>query len=164
MLSLPRAFATMLETIPADVPYLSPPADAVAQWRARLAGSELKVGIAWAGSALHRSDAQRSIDVETLASLLDVKGVRWFSLQVGARAPARWPRARLRPAAARFCRDRRGGRSPRSRHHGRYRGRACCRRARPAVLGDAALAARLALAARTGGHPLVPEPAPVPSA
>src|SRR5262249_61320365 len=86
MLSLPRAFATMLETIPADVPYLSPPADAVAQWRARLAGSELKVGIAWAGSPLHRSDARRSIDVETLASLLDVEGVRWFSLQVGERA------------------------------------------------------------------------------
>jgi tetratricopeptide (TPR) repeat protein len=86
MLSLPRAFATTLETIPADVPYLSPPSEAMAPWRARLAGPGLKIGIAWAGSPLHRSDARRSIDVETLAPLLHVEGVRWFSLQVGERA------------------------------------------------------------------------------
>src|SRR6202011_6276842 len=65
LLSLPRAFATTLETIPADVPYLSPPADAVAQWRARLAGPGRKIGIAWAGSPLHRNDARRSIAIET---------------------------------------------------------------------------------------------------
>jgi tetratricopeptide (TPR) repeat protein len=86
LLSLPRAFATTLETIPAAVPYLSPSAEAVAQWRARLARAGLKIGIAWAGSPLHRSDAQRSIDVETLAPLVQLDGVRWFSLQVGERA------------------------------------------------------------------------------
>jgi predicted O-linked N-acetylglucosamine transferase (SPINDLY family)/ADP-heptose:LPS heptosyltransferase len=85
-LSLPRAFSTTLDTIPADVPYLAPPAEAVARWRERLDGQGLKVGIAWAGSPLHRSDAQRSIDIETLAPLLKIKGVRWFSLQVGERA------------------------------------------------------------------------------
>jgi tetratricopeptide (TPR) repeat protein len=86
LLSLPRAFATTLETIPADVPYLSPPPDAVAQWRARLAGPGLKIGIAWAGSPLHRSDAQRSIDIEKLAPLFQINGPRWYSLQVGERA------------------------------------------------------------------------------
>jgi ADP-heptose:LPS heptosyltransferase len=86
MLSLPRALGTTLETIPADLPYLAPPAEAVAQWRERLGGPGLRIGIAWAGSALHRSDAQRSIEIETLAPLLKTKGVRWFSLQVGERA------------------------------------------------------------------------------
>ncbi len=86
LLSLPRAFATTLETIPADVPYLAPPAEAVAQWRERLGGPGFKVGLAWAGSPLHRSDALRSIPIETFAPLLKVDGVRWFSLQVGERA------------------------------------------------------------------------------
>jgi tetratricopeptide (TPR) repeat protein len=86
LLSLPRAFATALETIPADVPYLSASAEALAQWRTRLAGPGVKIGIAWAGSPLHRSDAQRSIDVETLVPLFQRDDVRWFSLQVGDRA------------------------------------------------------------------------------
>jgi hypothetical protein len=86
LLSLPRAFATTLETIPADVPYLAPPPDAAARWREALAGAGLKVGVAWAGSPLHRSDARRSIAVDTLAPLLRIEGVRWFSLQVGERA------------------------------------------------------------------------------
>ncbi|MBV8825586.1 MAG: tetratricopeptide repeat protein, partial [Hyphomicrobiales bacterium] len=86
LLSLPRAFATTLETIPAKIPYLAAPSDAMARWRGRLDGPGLKVGIAWAGSPLHRSDARRSIDVEALAPLLKVDGVRWFSLQVGERA------------------------------------------------------------------------------
>jgi tetratricopeptide (TPR) repeat protein len=86
LLSLPRAFATTLETIPASVPYLSAEPDALERWRAHLAGAGLKVGIAWAGSPLHNSDARRSIDVEKLEPLLRLKGVRWFSLQVGERA------------------------------------------------------------------------------
>jgi len=86
LLSLPRAFATTLETIPADVPYLSAEPDAVERWRKKLDGAGLKVGMAWAGSPLHRSDARRSIAVETFEPLLRLKGVRWFSLQVGERA------------------------------------------------------------------------------
>src|SRR5262249_31245745 len=61
-------------------------AEAVAQWRERLDGQGLKVGLAWAGSSLHRSDAQRSIAIETLAPFFKIDGVRWFSLQVGDRA------------------------------------------------------------------------------
>ncbi|HKM87990.1 MAG TPA: tetratricopeptide repeat protein [Xanthobacteraceae bacterium] len=87
LLSLPRAFATTLETIPAEIPYLTAEPDAVARWRETLDGGVgLKVGIAWAGSPLHRSDARRSIEIETLLPLRRLKGVRWFSLQVGERA------------------------------------------------------------------------------
>jgi tetratricopeptide (TPR) repeat protein len=86
LLSLPRAFGTTLETIPTDVPYLSPEPEAVERWRQALGGAGFKVGIAWAGSPLHRSDARRSIDAEKFEPLLRLKGVRWFSLQVGGRA------------------------------------------------------------------------------
>ena len=87
LFSLPRAFGTTLETIPAEVPYLSAAPEAIARWRGRLGeGPGLKVGIAWAGSPQHRSDALRSIAIETLLPLLRLDGVRWFSLQAGARA------------------------------------------------------------------------------
>jgi Tfp pilus assembly protein PilF len=87
LFSLPRALGTTLETVPAQVPYLSAEPDAIARWRDRLGeGPGLKVGIAWAGSPQHRSDAQRSIAIEKLEPLLRLKGVRWFSLQVGDRA------------------------------------------------------------------------------
>jgi Tfp pilus assembly protein PilF len=86
LLSLPRAFGTTLETIPADVPYLSADPEAVARWRQTLEDSALKVGLAWAGSPLHRRDAGRSIEVEKLEPFLRHAGVRWFALQVGERA------------------------------------------------------------------------------
>jgi hypothetical protein len=86
LLSLPRAFATTLETIPADVPYLSAEPAAVARWASILSGSGLKVGIAWAGNPQHRGNAQRSIAIERLLPLLRPGGIRPFSLQVGDRA------------------------------------------------------------------------------
>jgi hypothetical protein len=87
LFSLPRAFATTIETIPAQVPYLSAEPEAIARWRIRLGERPgLKVGLAWAGSPQHRNDARRSIAIETLLPLLRLEGVRWFSLQVGERA------------------------------------------------------------------------------
>ena len=85
LLSLPLAFGTTLDTIPAETPYLSVAPERLAQWRSRL-GNGFKIGIAWAGSPVHRNDRNRSIPLERLAPLLDVEGARWFSLQVGERA------------------------------------------------------------------------------
>src|SRR5262249_1953457 len=80
-------FATTLQNVPASMPYLSASAERVAHWRARI-GSEagLKVGIAWAGSPVHRHDRHRSIPIERLKPLFEVAGARFFSLQVGGRA------------------------------------------------------------------------------
>jgi len=84
LFSLPRAFGTTLETIPADIPYLSANPDNVARWQRRLRGGRgPKIGLAWAGSAQHRSDEYRSLTLKQLLPLLRVKGARWFSLQVG---------------------------------------------------------------------------------
>jgi hypothetical protein len=86
LLSLPLAFGTTLDTVPATVPYLDIDAGAAARWRKRLGSAAgIKVGLAWAGSAEHTNDRNRSIALERLGPLFAVPGPRRFSLQVGDR-------------------------------------------------------------------------------
>lgn len=80
LLSLPGLFATGLETIPAEVPYLRPPPAGCAA----IGGDGFKVGIAWAGSPGHRNDHNRSVALERFAPLLRRPDCRFYSLQVGA--------------------------------------------------------------------------------
>jgi tetratricopeptide (TPR) repeat protein len=93
--SLPRAFGTTLETIPADVPYLRVDPALVADWAARLpaaAPGELRVGLVWAGQArpwvpgFTLVDARRSMQLADLAPLGAVPGLRLISLQKGPAA------------------------------------------------------------------------------
>jgi len=85
MMSLPGLFGTTIESIPAEIPYLRADTDLVADWRVRLAGEGLKVGLVWAGNVKHQHDHLRSIDLGAFAPLGRVEGVRFFSLQVGRR-------------------------------------------------------------------------------
>jgi hypothetical protein len=65
LLSLPRAFATELHSIPADIPYLSAPPAHLSLWSARLGErTRPRIGIAVAGAASHPEDAQRSIPAD----------------------------------------------------------------------------------------------------
>jgi hypothetical protein len=84
--SLPLAFATTLATIPSPGGYLSADPARVALWRERL-GPALRprVAIAWRGSAAHRNDASRSIDLARLAPHLPA-GIEYLSLQKDMRA------------------------------------------------------------------------------
>lgn len=84
LMSLPRWFATTLDTVPAPVPYLHADAGRAARWRRRLEGDGLRVGIGWRGSATYRPDRDRSLDLAQLEPLLRVPGVRFFGLQMGA--------------------------------------------------------------------------------
>jgi hypothetical protein len=86
LLSLAERFATTPATIPVDIPYLSADPALVERWRGKLP-SGFKVGLAWAGNPNQPNDRHRSMAVETLRPLLDTPGVRWFSVQVGDRAP-----------------------------------------------------------------------------
>ncbi len=87
MLSLPLLFGTRVESIPADVPYLTAEASLAAQWGAKLsaAGGALKVGLAWSGSPTNKNDRYRSVALEQLGPLART-GATFFSLQKGPAA------------------------------------------------------------------------------
>ncbi|NJL59203.1 MAG: FkbM family methyltransferase [Desulfobacteraceae bacterium] len=82
LMSLPYLFRTDMNSIPCDMPYL----------RAEPASLPhncpdiLKVGIVWAGNPSHKRDKKRSIPLSALTQILDLPNVRFYSLQVGARA------------------------------------------------------------------------------
>jgi ADP-heptose:LPS heptosyltransferase len=82
LLSLPAAFGTELDTIPADVPYIRPYQERLAKWGGRLAdNSRMRVGICWAGNGAHGNDRKRSIPLDRLAAILSLPSVDFFSLQ-----------------------------------------------------------------------------------
>jgi len=87
LMSLPLAFGTRLDSIPARTPYLRIPE---AAWRKadRLnwSGTCLRVGLVWAGNPNHRKDRQRTIPFHLLETLSVVRGVEYFSLQLGPSA------------------------------------------------------------------------------
>jgi tetratricopeptide (TPR) repeat protein len=81
LLSLPLAFGTQSETIPAVVPYLAASAERMADWRDRLTLGGPRVGFVWSGQPSHKNDANRSIPLKRLAALFEDPPVRCFSLQ-----------------------------------------------------------------------------------
>ncbi|MGA2997063.1 tetratricopeptide repeat protein [Bradyrhizobium sp.] len=81
LLSLPLAFGTEPETIPAEVPYLSAPAERVAYWRDRLPPGCLRAGFVWSGSRAHKNDANRSIALSRFGQLFANLPFSCFSLQ-----------------------------------------------------------------------------------
>lgn len=86
LISLPRIFATTLDTVPNQIPYLSPPEGTPVDARIHEGGG-LSVGFAWAGSQTHGNDANRSVDPDRFEPLFGVPGTRFFSLQVGGARP-----------------------------------------------------------------------------
>jgi len=89
LLSLPLALGTALANIPADMPYLSAPAERVAHWRQRLPSGGPRAGFVWSGSATHKNDANRSIALTRLAALFENPPLKCFSLQTELRAADR---------------------------------------------------------------------------
>jgi tetratricopeptide (TPR) repeat protein len=81
--SLPRAFGTRLETIPAAVPYLSAEPALREIWRKRIGAEGFKVGVVWQGNPDPEADRSRSMPLTALAPLAEVAGVRLISLQKG---------------------------------------------------------------------------------
>jgi tetratricopeptide (TPR) repeat protein len=97
LLSLPAAFGTTLETIPAGIPYLSADPERSAAWRRRLATLPgRKVGLVWAGSPrpgqprANLIDRRRSMALACFGPLAAIPGLSLVSLQKGepaAQAP-----------------------------------------------------------------------------
>ena len=85
MMSLPLAFGTTLETIPAAPSYLAPPPERLAAWTDAVpASAALKLGVVWFGKPTHRNDRNRSLSLDRLVGALP-PGAEVFSLQDRAR-------------------------------------------------------------------------------
>jgi hypothetical protein len=90
LMSLPLAFGTTPETVPAPLPYLAADPALAAAWRERIAPLPgVRVGLVWAGSSRawmpHAVgvDRRRSMRLADMAPLGDVEGCSFVSLQLG---------------------------------------------------------------------------------
>jgi tetratricopeptide (TPR) repeat protein len=111
LLSLPLALRTVIETIPADTPYLFADAQASARWGSRIGEAVprnmLKVGLVWAGGhrahvpELRKNDARRSLSADRFAPIIEVPGIQFFSLQKGDKAAQQLAEMRERHEASR---------------------------------------------------------------
>jgi Tfp pilus assembly protein PilF len=85
--SLPHAFGTMLDTIPARVPYLRADPAKAAAWRARLDAllppTLRRIGLVWAGRPTHGNDRNRSLTLARLAPLASLPRSALVTLQLG---------------------------------------------------------------------------------
>jgi ADP-heptose:LPS heptosyltransferase len=83
--SLPGLFHTTPETIPANVPYLTPDPTRVAAWAERLSvqlpRGLKRIGLAWSGRPTHPNDRRRSLSLGLLAPLAAIDGLTFVSLQ-----------------------------------------------------------------------------------
>jgi hypothetical protein len=80
LLSLPLAFATTRETIPAEIPYLGAEHERVENWKQRLGGDGFKIGICWQGRK-GEMDIGRSFSLREFVNIAAVPDVRLISLQ-----------------------------------------------------------------------------------
>ncbi len=80
--SLPLAFGTRLDSIPAGKFYLPPPAaESVSDWESRLGPRKgPRVGLVWSGNPKHDNDRNRSIPLRMLGRILGVDAT-FISLQ-----------------------------------------------------------------------------------
>jgi Flp pilus assembly protein TadD len=84
LLSLPLAFGTRLETIPATAPYLHASPEKAKLW-AGLLGPRPRIGLVWSGEPTYPHDRNRSMPFRSLLPLLDVAAT-FVSLQKDVRA------------------------------------------------------------------------------
>lgn len=81
LLTLPGIFNTTLETIPAGIPYVHADPDIEACWRRRLNGTDLTIGLVWAGNPGHKDDRNRSCPLNLFEPLSRIPGVKLYGLQ-----------------------------------------------------------------------------------
>ena len=81
LLSLPLAFGTTVENIPARTPYLQADAERIRSWKQKLGDAGFKIGIAWQGSKTGKIDVGRSFALAEFAGVSRIPNIRLISLQ-----------------------------------------------------------------------------------
>ena len=107
LLSLPLRLGTLLESVPAEIPYLRPPPEEVKKWADRLRvlpQGRPKVGLVWIAGHTGRERLHgRSMGFEPLRPLARLAGINFVGLQFGERevkpadvaGPAEFPALQL---------------------------------------------------------------------
>ncbi len=84
---LPRLHGTVLETIPAPIPYMRALPERIAAWKdrldARIAPGMKRVAIAWSGRPTHNNNINRTITLDQLAPVTALPGITFLSVQKG---------------------------------------------------------------------------------
>jgi tetratricopeptide (TPR) repeat protein len=80
LLSIPRALRSTIDTVPADVPYLSADGERVREWSRRLGPDGFKIGICWRGGP-KKPGVGRSFALHDLRGVASIPSVRLISLQ-----------------------------------------------------------------------------------
>jgi len=81
LLSMPLAFGTTAQNIPAQIPYLAPDPVRVERWKAQIGSAGFKIGVAWPGWKSWEGCGREGISARRLAGLAAIPGVRLISLQ-----------------------------------------------------------------------------------
>jgi tetratricopeptide (TPR) repeat protein len=82
--SLLLLLGTAFGPAPDAAPYLKPDPELAAAWRARFAADRnVRIGIAWAGSAGHPNDRHRSLSLQDLLPLSDLPDASFYAMQKG---------------------------------------------------------------------------------
>ncbi len=81
LMSLPLAFSTRLNTIPAEGAYLGCDQEHISKWQDKLGNkTRPRIGLVWAGNRTHQNDINRSIPLQSLIGILSDQ-VQWVVLQ-----------------------------------------------------------------------------------
>jgi len=84
LMSLPYLLGT--PDIPAPVSYLYPDPALADDWRRRLSGEGMNIGIAWQGNPSYQADRSRSVPLAELEPLLNFEKAQFYGLQKGTGA------------------------------------------------------------------------------
>lgn len=85
LMSLPGIVGTTLETVPASIPYLTPPSDThlCLDLQGQSHTPRLKVGLVWSGGHLYKKNQSRSCPLKHFQPLLQLPDIAYYSLQKG---------------------------------------------------------------------------------
>lgn len=86
LLSMPFAFRTGADSIPARIPYLSAEREGLRHWKVRIGNEGFRIGICWQGATGGEVDIGRSFPVRHFEGIARLPGVRLISLQKNAGA------------------------------------------------------------------------------
>ena len=81
LLSLATRLSIDVNTIPASVPYMTPPRETASPLPAT--NADRRIGLVWAGNPRHPNDHNRSCTFHEIQALFSLPNIEWVNLQVG---------------------------------------------------------------------------------